>query len=129
MCCTVFVVLYFSSDLWPDIDILRLDIHILRPNINILRPDIHILSPDIDILRPFIDILRPFIDILRPDIDILRPHTDILRPDILRPDILNFEKKLSQLTPCQFFFSKFCHPRRRFWAIIENKILPDHVLY
>ena len=27
------------------------------------------------------------------------------------------------------FFSKFCHPRRWFWAIIENMISPDHVLY
>ena len=31
--------------------------------------------------------------------------------------------------PRQFFFSKFCHPRRRFWAIIENMISPDHVLF
>ena len=41
----------------------------------------------------------------------------------------NFEKKLSQLAPRQFFFSKFCHPRRQFWAIIENMISPDNVLY
>ena len=25
-------------------------------------------------------------------------------------------KKLLRLTPRQFFFSKFCHPRRRFWG-------------
>ena len=28
--------------------------------------------------------------------------------------LINFEKKLSRLAPRQFFFSKFCHPRRRF---------------
>ena len=26
-------------------------------------------------------------------------------------------------------FSTFCHPRCRFWAMIENMISPDHVLY
>ena len=40
----------------------------------------------------------------------------------------NFEKKLSRQTPRQFFFSKFCHPCRRFWAKIENMISPDYVL-
>ena len=38
-------------------------------------------------------------------------------------------KKLSPLAPRKFFFSKFCHHRRRFWANIENMISPDHVLY
>ena len=40
----------------------------------------------------------------------------------------NFKKKLSRLAPRQFFFSKFCHPRRRFWAKIENMISSDYVL-
>ena len=26
-------------------------------------------------------------------------------------------------------FSKFCHPRRRLWAFIENMITPDHVFF
>ena len=38
-------------------------------------------------------------------------------------------KKLSRLTPRQFFLSKFYHPRRQLWAITENMISLDHVSY
>ena len=38
-------------------------------------------------------------------------------------------KKTVSASASPIFFSKFCHPRRRFWAKIENMISPDHVLY
>ena len=41
---------------------------------------------------------------------------------------LIIEKKLSRLSSRQLFF-QFCHLRRRLWAIIENMISPDHVLF
>ena len=45
--------------------------------------------------------------------------------------ILREKNVLAYASPV-FFLSKFCHPRRQFWTIIEKKknmISPDHVLY